>query len=742
MPERIGRYALQRQLGKGGFGRVYLGWDELLERQVAIKLPRHRYASVAHRREQFLKEARMAARLRDPGIVVVHDFGVDEQNRCYLVYEFVAGQSLRSRLASDEPPSVRESVDLIVALAEALNTAHKAGLVHRDLKPTNILLDETGRTRITDFGLAIDEESQWSMRGEVSGTLPYMAPEQLRGETHQLDGRTDIWALGVIFYELLTGRRPFQGQEAAELMDQILNREPRPPRQINDRVPRQIEQVCLRCLAKDVTNRYSAAIGLVEELREYLRDESASAGTPSEPAVSDADHAGGPSADDTPGAVARPGSGTQPKVTTVGPAKTSPGTPTRWFAVALVLLTCVAIAAWGMQYLNGTGRMGPPDVDTENKGSGPPVPPFPKPVLQRVRIVTEPASARIAVYGFDPKYGLVDPDQAVHPEGRTPVEIELWSGDYFVVAVLDDGRFHEVCRHVPRDIQAMPTNPYNHTRWYVWDDGSVVLPEIKIPAASVTDEMALFDGSDDFAVGREWVDGTITADDVPSLAGSEVRPKSVSTVPAHRRRVPPFYLDCRELTLGDYKRVLRDPPPFMRQWRGEPLTDDHPVVMLFIDRAIHFAELVGRRLPSEVEYEFAATSGGTRAFPWGDDVGRITQWEFGPAGEPAFDCVDTDRPVYGLFSNVAEWTSSWFSPYPPRLDRLPRFPGRRPGEYAVRGGPFSVMQREGSEGDWTLGPRIRIGAGDRRYFPGVGFRCARSAKPHLQPEDFEKILSP
>jgi formylglycine-generating enzyme required for sulfatase activity len=508
-------------------------------------------------------------------------------------------------------------------------------------------------------------------------------------------------------------------------MDEILHREPRPPRQLNDAVPREIEAVCLRCLAKRVVDRYSAAIDVVEDLRTYLRIESA-LGAPPETFVAanavqiDRDPTAGTYDSKTP-----PPS--TPESTVITAAKPRGRLWTRWTTIAAISLVSVGIAVWTAGHYGGAGNKRSPagGAKTAEIGGaephGVPMPPHAKPVLRRVRLVTKPPNAQIVLYGFDPKYGLVDPAQAVRPAERTPLELELWSGEYFVVAVLDDGRFHEVYRHVPPEPSAMPVFPHNHTSWHVRDEGHVELYPINIPAASVTEEMAHFAGSREFEVGI----------------------KDDGTVPTHRRRVPPFYLDCREVTWRQYKQAFRQQPPsFMDQWRGAPLTDDQPAVMLFIDHALAHAEEVGKRLPWEVEYEFAATLGGTRPFPWGDGPGRITKWQFGPAGEPTFDRVDADRPVFGLFSNAAEWTGSWASPYPPRLDYQPKFPGRRPGEYVVRGGSMSVIQRQSDGRDWTLGPRMRIALGDRDYYPGLGFRCARSAKPHLNPEDFETILLP
>ena len=260
------RYQLRGVLGQGGFGTVYLGWDQQLHRQVAIKIPREDFVRDESTREAFLREARVAARLQHPGIVVVHDCGVDGADRCYVVYEYVAGKTLRDILDGRAWP-IDRAARLVSRIAEALHAAHKQGLVHRDLKPANILLDDQDRPRIADFGLAVDEDSQRQQQGEVAGTLAYMAPEQLRGEVHHFDGRTDLWALGAILYELLAGRRPFRAETRDLLIDEIFNREARPLRQLRDDVPAELDAIVLRCLSKKVSDRYGAARDLAEALR-------------------------------------------------------------------------------------------------------------------------------------------------------------------------------------------------------------------------------------------------------------------------------------------------------------------------------------------------------------------------------------------------------------------------------------------------------------------------------------------
>ncbi len=263
-----GRYELRELLGRGGFGTVYRGWDKMLERAVAVKLPHaDRLDEVASQAQ--IHEARLAAQLRHPGIVAVHDCGLDAAGRSYVVFEFVPGQNL-SQFIAGRPCSSREAARLVAEMASALHAAHKCGLVHRDLKPANILIDQDGRPRIADFGLAVSEQTQRQKKGEFAGTPAYMAPEQLRGEIHHCDGRTDIWALGVIFYELLTGRRPFVGDEDADLVEQILERPVRPPRQLDDSIPRELEQCCLGCLNKQMEQRFPTAIDVAERLQAWL----------------------------------------------------------------------------------------------------------------------------------------------------------------------------------------------------------------------------------------------------------------------------------------------------------------------------------------------------------------------------------------------------------------------------------------------------------------------------------------
>lgn len=264
----IGRYEIEGQIGRGTFGSVYLANDRALDRYVAIKEASSATCETQQDIDRTLTEACAIAKLNHPGIVSVYDVLDDPYGFPLLVMEFVEGSTLLEAMQNEQHHKNR-LVPILADIADAIDFAHQRGYVHRDLKPTNIRLDSLGNPRILDFGLAIHESVQSLKEGESAGSLAYMSPEQVLGRAHWLDGRSDIWALGVIMYETLAGRRPFRGQSVAAVADAIQFSDPKPPRQTNRAVPRELERICLKCLHKAADHRYATAADLAQDLRRF-----------------------------------------------------------------------------------------------------------------------------------------------------------------------------------------------------------------------------------------------------------------------------------------------------------------------------------------------------------------------------------------------------------------------------------------------------------------------------------------
>ena len=258
-------------------------------RRTAIKVPHRRLITRPEDIEAYLTEAQNVANLDHPHIVPVYDVGSSEDFPCFIVSKFIEGSTL-ARKIRDHRPSFRETTELVATTAEALHYAHCKGLVHRDIKPSNILIDSNGKPFVVDFGLALKEENV-GQGLRYAGTPSYMSPEQARGEGHRVDGRSDIFSLGVVFYELLTGRRPFKAESKEELLEQITDFEPRPLRQIDENIPKELERICLKALSKRATERYTTAKDMADDLRHLLAEQfesrqvvpiRKSAGSPSE----------------------------------------------------------------------------------------------------------------------------------------------------------------------------------------------------------------------------------------------------------------------------------------------------------------------------------------------------------------------------------------------------------------------------------------------------------------------------
>lgn len=433
---RVKHFLLRTVLGQGGFGTVWRAFDTRLHREVAIKIPRKDRLNQLHI-ALMLREARAAAGLKHSNIVPVYEVGDGEdESGCYIVTGLIEGASLKNWLTQNKP-SFRQIAELAATIARALQHAHSNKVVHRDLKPANILMDADGAPHLADFGLAkrVDRDDSLSIEGQLVGTPNYMSPEQARGEHDAIDHRTDIYSLGVILYELLAGQPPFKG-ELAWLLEQIARTPPPPPRTVNPTVPEDLEKICLKCLEKDSRARYQSASDVTDELHRYLNGESLR-GVPVP---------------------------LQKRVRKWA-----------WRHRRLVASTSVAFGA-AVFLVSGAWWY-----------SQPLEPRFP------VLIETEPPGCEITAVKLDVNTGEPDPTQIEHGYGKTPLTMNLRPGDYLIVAVLDETRFHEVLRHVPDQSETI-TFFDQHLYWKRMPNDVLGWRTINIPRSDITVQMGFAEG--------------------------------------------------------------------------------------------------------------------------------------------------------------------------------------------------------------------------------------------------------
>jgi len=704
----VGRYELIERLGAGGFGEVWRAFDSHLQRDVAIKIG-HFDAADRSQAALLLHEARSAGRLRHPRIVRIHEAGT-EGDVAYIVSDHIPGTNLAAKLKSG-PLSAEAAASIALELADALAHAHDHGIVHRDIKPANVLIDPDGEPHLTDFGVArrAAGDKTISEVGQAIGTPAYMSPEQARGETAVVDLRTDVYALGLVLYEMLAGRRAYLG-DAQTALFAVLQGPPERLRTLRPDVPRDLETIVEIATSRDRSDRYPVATALKEDLDRFLR--------------------GAPVLGKRPGA----------------PERTRRWLRRRGGAVAAaVAVGCAAlgalagvIAATRDRPVAGDSSDGagdettasssasavPPGITGDPGGTAPPRPAAGGAEVRLVEIRTEPSGADIWLFPLDPETGMVQADKLNDPPGRSPVRLELPVGFYHIVADLGEGRFTEVTRRVPPaadphtpDGKSMPLANIAFTNWLSIPGGiAVILP---VPEAPRLGDFAYVEGGSFRTEGGGRPSGLVV--------------------------VPPFYVAPVELTFGRYLTIARETwrahgrekaDDDLLPWyvRGLPFDPDEAIPLHFAD-ADRAAGDTGGRLPDEFEWELVARRA---AVPDWDAMAReLTGDGFGPAGVPASDRVDTVPAVLGLRSNVAEWTSSWFTP-PAETLHLYDLRSR-----VVRGGDRETISGSPavSATSRDVGLRLPGEVQPDGYYPGVGCRLARSVKPRKAPEDFPRILA-
>ena len=660
----IGHFEVQSVLGEGGFGVVYKAWDSELDRTVAIKLPQRKQTNAPT--GQFLREAKAAAAIDHPNVVSVYEVGIEDDDY-YIVSQFIDGLTL-SEYHRSQPLRHEQIVDVLIKVLRAIHHFHEQGIVHRDLKPGNILVDADLEPFGTDFGLArrdVPPGVTVTEDGKILGTIRYMAPEQAKGELSAVDRQTDVYAMGVVLFELLADRTPFKSQSNHTLLFNIINQDAPRLRQIDSDIPADLETICQKAISKEKGQRYTSAAEFADDLERFA------AGRP---------------------ILAKP----------VGPLQRA----IKW-AKRNRRLTA---ALGGLLALSGLSlvlwlRGGTPEVVTEV------VPEIRPEGSVRVQVSTTPAAKEIVYEQIDAATRM-PMAQGMHKTCSDGDTVWLLPGLYRVSAWDADGRFHEVWRTVPeKGSELSSESRYLHTD-FTFRSGVYVLPNIRLfHRDDLLDPFISIPGGS-FEMGYQ----TMPTDD----AGIHTHPVDAFEV------CPDEVCWSRFRTVMSVKAHGRDGTTYLQlltQFFGDRSDEpgNMPVTGYPPDVAILYAELAGGRLPFNFEYEYLLTTyESSKLADWPQPASPVTP----RAVDAETEDITTDG-VRNLLTSVGELTDNTvmtylicFPEYFPKetvakygkAGLIPKVRARFIGSHEVRALPYP--DRDEQLPKMMFDPRVRIRAED------------------------------
>ncbi len=663
-----GRYQLLGELGRGGMGAGFRARELGSGREVAVKLVLDGGTGSETRWARFVREGELVATLNHPGIVRVHSAGT-ENGKPFLVYELVEGcQTLAEAV---EGLDLSERVTLLRDVARGLGAAHAQGIVHRDVKPGNILVDSSGAARITDFGLATALDlGRLTRTGVMIGTPTHMAPEQVDGkESGPPTPATDVWALGVILYWVMTCELPFAAGSWLELAVQIADAAPSPPRALDASLPADLEAACLKCLQRDPRERYPDAEAFARELDAYLE-------------------------------------GRALEVRPVSSASRFVRRRKRSFLGAGTLMLVGALSVTAVAVLSPEDEPAlhaPPAIHLSAPHDGIETR---KATIRLTGRVSPPTLSAVARLGAQ--------EWAIAAGERFSLEVPLEPGENLIAvqALSQDGA-------PVGDVETLRVHFEDAPAWF---------QQLHAPPPRPLPEGLRFGEARGEFVAR---DGSVLVWVPPGKFSMGLDTGLPSEGPAHEVRFARgYFIGKYELTWKRYRRFLdetgRAPPP------SKPRSDDHPAISMGWEDAAAYCAWAGLRLPTEAEWEYAARGPGGWAYPWGDDPPRPGDFNYkfseeserslAPVGHYAKDL----SPVgcFDMGGNLNEWVADWYAAYPgrPRVDpRVPEPPAGSPPQRLFRGGAFS-------DGAGTARSVARHRVEASFSGPSLGFRVACSPR--------------